>query len=461
MAQARTNDYLTATTYPADFHPEQAPSWLAAVLAALGRTSPTGSEWCEIGCGQGFTALILAAANPDMRFTGIDVNPDHIHAARARARAAGITNARFFCADIRDPDPVEGSFSHIVTHGMLAWVGQDVREALVDFVSRRLAPDGIAALHYMSEPGGTAFRAFHSVFRQMIGRPDPVAEGLVLLAAMRDAQAGFFQLHPHAGQTLDHLLKQAPEYVAHEYLNPHFQPLAFHEVNARLSAAGLAWLGSASPIENIDALSLPANTAGMVAGIDDIALRETAKGILRNQAQRYDLFARPAPPAGDRAHLALLRRGVWGLLPGAPVLGAQARELVFNTAIGPVSSDARIFRPLLDRLAQGVAPFDALEAIAPFAGRPGLLNQSLQMALNAHVVHPVQRAPDPGPAARLNRLLLRDAHEGRHVPALAAATLGSGLKTRPEELAALRDGQGPAHLRRILALDFRDGERDA
>lgn len=446
-------DYLTDITYPAEFHPEQAPSWLAAVLAALGRVAPAGSDWCELGCGQGFAALMMAAANPGMRVTGIDINPDHIRTAQARARAAGLTNLRFLCADIRDPDLIEGSFAWIVTHGMLSWVGDDVREALAGFVARKLAPDGVAAVHYMSEPGGAAFRAFHSVFRQMIGRPDPVAEGLALLKAMRDAQAGFFQLHPHAAQTLDHLLTQVPEYVAHEYMNPHFRPLAFHEVNKLFADADLQWLGSARPIENIEAMSVPADALKALSGTTDIALRETAKDMARNQAQRYDIFARPSPAPGDGAHLALLRRTVWGLLPGAPFLGAQAREMTIATPIGPVGADARIFRPLLGRLGEGAARFDQFEAIAPFAGRPGLLNQSLQMGLGARIMHPVQRmAAPPTAATRLNRLLLREAREGAHIPALAAPALGSGLEVTPGDLASLREGGGPAHLRMMFAL---------
>lgn len=121
---------------------------------------------------------------------------------------------------------------------MLSWVAPQLRAALVRFVARHLAPGGIAVLHYMSEPGGAAFRAFHAVFRSMADRPDPVAEGLALLQALRAAKAGFFQLYPHAGGTLDNLLVEDPAYVAHEYLNPHFTPLGFAAVQGPM--AGIA-----------------------------------------------------------------------------------------------------------------------------------------------------------------------------------------------------------------------------
>lgn len=453
MDQARGAGYLTDVRYPAHFHAEQAPLWLAAVLAALGRVPPAATSWCEVGCGQGFGALVLAAANPSVRFTGIDINPEHIEIARRRAEAAGLENVRFLCADVRDPDAVEGSFSHIVTHGVLSWVGDDVREAFVAFTARHLAPGGIAAVQYMSEPGGSAFRAFHSVFRQLAGRPDAVAEGLRLLTAMRDAGAGFFQLYPHAGASLDDLLTRDADYIAHEYMNPDFRPLAFREVQGAFAQAGLDWLGSAMPVENVDALSLPTEAARVIEDIRDPVLRETMKDMARNQAMRYDLFAHPAPAPGNAAHMALLRQPVWGLLPGAPFLGPEAETIVFDTRIGPVEGDARVFRPLLQRLGQGPARFADLEQVPPFAGRPGLLNQVFQMALGARFAHPVQPVRDPFGAGRLNRLLLQEAQAGAHVPALSAPALGSGFEVSAGDLAALSAGGGAPHLRLMFVLD--------
>lgn len=441
--------YLAGVAYPAFFHREQAPSWLSSVAAALGRRGPVGpARWCEIGCGQGFGATLLAAANPGIDFTAIDLNPDHIETARSRAEAAGLRNIRFLCADIRDEGIVSGPFDFIACHGVLSWVEADVRRAIAGFIGRHLGPDGLAALEYMSEPGGSAFRAFHSVFCAVAGRPDPVAEGLALLQAMRKVGAGFFHLHPHAADTLENLLNEPPAYVAHEYLNSVFRPLAFREVQALLAGAGLDWLGSATPAENIDAFSLPSEAARVIAPLRDVTLRETLKDIARNQALRYDLFARPAAPIGDAAHLALLRAGEWALLPGAP----PAVGLRFSTRIGMVDADPGLFGPLIETLRHGPASFAALERVAPFAGRPGLLNQALQVGLWAGIAHPLVPVADPEPAERLNRLLLETAASGGEVPALAAPGLGTGLPVNRETLDALHRGGGDPLLRSFLRL---------
>lgn len=366
-----TGDYLQNVVYPAFFHREQSPLWLSAVSEALGRPAPApDGSWCELGCGQGFGVAVLAAANPAMRFVGIDLNPKHIAMAKARADAAGLENVTFICADLTDPGAVEGAFDFVVCHGVLSWVPDRVRSAIAATSAGVLNPRGIAALHYMSEPGGAAFRAFHAVFRAVADRPDPIAEGLALLQAMRKAKAGFFQLHPHAEKTLDTLLDERPAYLAHEYLNPNFTPLGFAEIHGLMSQQGLRWLGSAKPIENIDAVSLPEAAAKSILPIKDVVLRETMKDMARNQPLRYDLFGKPAEPASDKVHLQMLRDREWTLLPDAPRAGA----LRFETTIGPVQGDAAIFGPLLDALKKEPLRFDRLEQIAPFKGRPGLLN---------------------------------------------------------------------------------------
>lgn len=447
----RPQGYLTEVGYPAFFHPEQAPSWLAAVLAALGRPAPQSGTWCEIGCGQGFAATLLAAANPAMRFTGIDINPRHIDTARRRAEAAGLENVDFLCADIRDAGAAGGSFGHILSHGVLSWVSDGVREAIADFAAARLAPGGIAVLHYMSEPGGSAFRSFHSVFRQLAGSRDPVAEGAAILRAMRDAGAGFFQLHAHAGPSLDTMETEDPAYIAHEYMNADFHPLAFREVQGLMAARGLDWLGSAVPVDNIDAVSVPEKALAAIAPVEDPVLRETLKDLARNQALRYDIFVQPGAAPDAAGHMDLLRAARWGLLPAAP-RPPFAADLSFSAKIGAVRGDRHIFGPLLERLGQGPARFGDFAQIPPFAGRPGLLNQALQTALWAGLAHPVQPVADPARAGRLNRLLLQEAALGGKVPALAAPALGAGLAVSADQIAALAAGQGGV-LRLMFALD--------
>src|SRR5437763_13091981 len=78
--------YRTDIPYVFGFKPMLAPAWLDFVALIGGAAPPertNGITWCDLGCGQGVTAAILAALNPAGNFHGIDAMPAHIdHAGR-------------------------------------------------------------------------------------------------------------------------------------------------------------------------------------------------------------------------------------------------------------------------------------------------------------------------------------------------------------------------------------------
>lgn len=423
--------YVTDVAYTPLFHREQAPVWLAATLNALGYAAPalSGSRFLDLGCGSGLSLLLFAAANPDMRFTGVDLNAAHIAAAKALAEAAGLANAEFHHAAIGDfAAGREGeSFDFIVSHGVYAWVSPEVRRDIRDAIGRLLKKGGVAYLHYMTQPGAAPFAAFHTVFRQMAaaGRtPEQAVDaGLALLSALREASAGFFVAHPTARDTLAQLAKEEWAYVAHEYLGGNFAPLHVADVMADMGEAGLRHVGSATPVENIDALSIPGSVLPVVQREKDPALRETLKDIARNQALRRDLYMREPQALDARAHMAALRSRVFSSLPGAPASG----PLVFDTRIGPVQGSSELVSPVLARLAQGPASFAELESVGGFSTRPGLLNQALHVMMGAGVVHPLLAGTGNAAAERLNAVLLERLRSGSAVPALASPEIGSAL----------------------------------
>src|SRR5207248_4662512 len=83
--------YVTDVPYVYGFKPMLAPAWLDLVAIIGGVTPPArdgGFAWCDLGCGHGVTAAILAATHPTGSFHGIDAMPTHIeHATRLAAEA--------------------------------------------------------------------------------------------------------------------------------------------------------------------------------------------------------------------------------------------------------------------------------------------------------------------------------------------------------------------------------------
>lgn len=101
-----------ATPQPEDWAGEMGARWLAAIeqfesmvapagAALLARAAfKTGERVLDLGCGGGVTSLAIAASvGPAGSVTGIDIAPDLISRARARAQAADARNLTFECVD--------------------------------------------------------------------------------------------------------------------------------------------------------------------------------------------------------------------------------------------------------------------------------------------------------------------------------------------------------------------------
>jgi hypothetical protein len=65
-------------TYYQTFFQKVAPAWLDHVALLSGFAPPERAEgftWCDLGCGQGVSVVLLAATNPSGSFHGVDLLP--------------------------------------------------------------------------------------------------------------------------------------------------------------------------------------------------------------------------------------------------------------------------------------------------------------------------------------------------------------------------------------------------
>lgn len=450
-AASSLDGYLAEVEYPSHFHRETMPVWLVSVLTALGRRAPDLGRpyaWLELGCGAGLNTLVAAAANPSGHFIGIDFNADAIARARALAQSAGIANAVFHClsfeAAATSADDLLPPCDFIVTHGVYSWVSPANRQAIHRIVQRRLSPDGVFHVCYMSQPGNASLAAAQRLVlahaRSGSGRSDQrIAAALAFLQQLRAAGTGYFAENPGVAKQIDVMLREDPTYLAHELLTEHWQPQHVADVIAAMAQAGCRYVGSATPLENIDAVSIPAATQPLLASLREPALIETAKDIARNQSQRRDLYQRAEGnqprTLSAQAHRNALLDQTWAALPAAPAGGG----LRFETRIGPVDGPAELFGPLLQALASGPQTLRRLAQLPTYATQPGVLNMACQTLLWAGLAHPLAPAvadAQPQPAWALNRALAADdAASGW----LVAPALGTALPVNAAERRAALD----------------------
>jgi len=128
------------------------------VLASLfhGGLQPTLHVYrvLELGCGDGANLLPLAYFRRHAAFVGVDGARSQIEVAKTRAAALGLANVEFIHADFREAaHRISGQFDFVIAHGILSWVPDVVRDALLDLCAKSLCPGGLLYMNYNARPG--------------------------------------------------------------------------------------------------------------------------------------------------------------------------------------------------------------------------------------------------------------------------------------------------------------------
>lgn len=255
--------------------------------------------------------------------------------------------------------------------------------------------------------------------------------GFTRLQTLAQAGAGHFVEHPSAQRILGQMAQMDDAYLAHDFLNETWQPLPVVDTMQRLGAVGCHYVGSATVLENLDAVSIPAGMQPVLAQWQregmDVATRDTTCDRARNQHLRRDLYQKADADyrlTADARRVALLAQRVM-LLPRALATVASEGTLRLNTAIGPVDVALSQVAPLLAALRAGPRSYADLARLSASAGNPGFINSLLQVPTWAgwlHAVAPGEAAQAPARAAvaqRLHTVLAKAGYSKLHPVALA------------------------------------------
>jgi SAM-dependent methyltransferase len=428
--------YVDEIGYIHGYYPEMSPGRLAFSALTRGLRHPRPDQplaYCDLGCGQGFSTNLLAAAHPHIQFYATDFNPAQIAGARALADECGLVNAHFaddsFAEYLERPDlPM---FDIIALQGIYTWVAPEHRATVVEFIRRRLKVGGLVYISYNVLPGWSAVMPLRALLAEHAGRgAGPLAqrmeEAFAFASRLAGAGAAYFANTPAAAQRLEQLKGQNRSYVAHEYFNRHWRPHYFADVARELAEAKLTYLGSAHVLDHVPDLSLSRPHQALLAEVADPVYRETLRDYLTMQIFRRDVFVKGALPlpAPDLAE-------AWSelrLALAVPRGEAMAKAL---GELGEVKLDPDSYEPILEVLADGPQSVRRLREdprIAPFS-RPRL-EEALTVLVGTGVVHPC--LPEEGEAARrkrtraFNTAVTRRAETSTDYQFLASPAAGTG-----------------------------------
>lgn len=482
--------YVADIEYGAGLFREQAPAHLDLVCLLNGLEPPSsgGGEsdagdsvpgepdfaWCELGCGQGITASVVAAANPRGVVHAVDFHPAHIARARALARAAGLDNVTFHersfeeLADGALPDLP--AFDYVTLHGVYSWVGPETRRAIVRFLDRMLKPGGVAYVSYNSLAAWAQLLPLQRLLQEYArtvpgGSIEGVRRGLEFAEALQAAGSAALggpellaRVRNPAG--LDERVHQA--YLAHEYLNAHWHPLLHADVARDMAAAKLTYAGAAHLFQNEPALVLNPAQRALLAGIADPVLRETLADYCGHEGHRCDVFVRGARPLSPHRLEARLRALVLAQA-GAIALPFTIQGADRGEAAPPVVLEEPVYAPILAALAEGprrIGDLLDLPAVRAAGAAGGRVPSPRQLALYLTAIGaaiPVTGRAAPGPlpsVLRFNRLQAASAvADGAARAYLATSVGGTGLTVTAAQAMLYHGIAGGAPMEPALLVD--------
>ncbi|MBL4688065.1 MAG: methyltransferase regulatory domain-containing protein [Nannocystaceae bacterium] len=301
---AASYDAIPYTSYPYDrTHPDR----LATVGALFGMrpTLPSQARILELGCASGGTLLPLAEQLPGAELVGIDLSPRQVALGNEAIAGAGLLNVALHVGDLTEIDAGWGEFDYIVCHGVLSWVSEAVRERILEVIAQRLRPQGIGLVSYNTYPGWHLRQSVREMMLYHVAQfEDPTRraeQAKALLdfvaehgpSAGQSGNAGFSALMKREAE----LLRKLPDgYLFHEHLEEHNTPLYFHELEARLRAHGLAYLGDAD-VATMMTSPLPDEAAQQLQEISpDLVRLEQYLDFVRGRQFRTTLVCRGDVP---------------------------------------------------------------------------------------------------------------------------------------------------------------------
>ncbi|MFC7400176.1 class I SAM-dependent methyltransferase [Chelatococcus sp. GCM10030263] len=350
-----TDGYVTEVGYTHGFYRELLPLnlRLAALTAGFKICAPT--RYLELGCGQGFSANLIAATHPDVAVTAVDFNPAHIAEAEDLARRAGIDNIELREASFAEiaGDGGPATYDIIALHGIYSWVSPENRAFIRDIVRQRLKTGGLLYVSYNALPGWAAA----APLRHLIAETAAHASGAVadrfdaaraFAERLHGAKARYFSQNPMLAERLSNMAKHQKNYLVHEYLNTTWTPFYSTDVQRDFGEAKLTYAAQANLTDGVDLINFTKEQREILADIKDAPFRELIGDIMLNRQFRRDVFIR-----GGLAINASRQMDEWLDVRVALTTAAEGVELKVNCGLGRVTLQEPIYRPIIASLSDG------------------------------------------------------------------------------------------------------------
>ncbi len=447
-----TAGYVADIGYTYGYYTELNPLRVRLAFFNAGLVPPEVGAACELGFGQGMSANLHAAASV-VQWSGTDFNPAQASFAQELARVADSGAQLFdeaFDAFCNRPELPE--FDYIGLHGIWSWISDENRAVIVDFVRKKLKVGGVLYISYNTQPGWAAMVPMRDLLTEHAevlgsdgaGIVSRIDSALAFADQLLAANPAYARANPQIAERIKKIKEQDRHYVAHEYFNRDWQPMAFAKMAQWLAPAKLQWACSANYLDAIDAVNLTAEQQSLLASIPDPMFRQTTRDFCVNQQFRKDYWVK-----GARSLTALEQTEA---LRAQRVILVQPRadvSLKVTGSLGEATLQDAVYGPILDQLAdhkpKSLAQLE--QVLQPIGLNFVQLIQAVMVLSGAGVLLAAQDEATASKAKkrteRLNTHLMTKARSSNELSYLASPVTGGGITVpRFHQLFLLAKQQG-------------------
>lgn len=451
-----TAGYIADIGYTYGYYGELNPLRLRLAFLSAGLVFPEVGTACELGFGQGMSTNLHAAASTT-QWSGTDFNPAQAAFAQQLAAASGADvklHDEAFAEFCNRPDVPD--YDYIGLHGIWSWISDENRAVIVDFIRRKLKVGGVLYISYNTQPGWSAMVPLRNLLTEhaeVMGAPGQgiaarIDGALAFAEQLLNTNPGFARTNPQVAVRLEKMKTQSRNYLAHEYFNRDWSPMAFSQMAEWLAPAKMNYACSAHLIDHADQINLSVEQQTLLNSIPDPMFRQTVRDYCTNQQFRRDYWVKGAQQLNPLERAELLRAQRVILTTPRPEV-----SLTVKTSLGEAEMQTAIYSPILDALAdyqpRTIAELET--ALQAHNINFAQLVQALLILVGSGNVQPAQSEEAIESAIthshRLNRHLYNKSRNNSELNYLASPVTGGGVvapRFHQLFLLALSDGKSTA-----------------
>ena len=351
--------YVSDVDYTYGYYREMSPDLLRIIALIKGYSVYNTGEpinYCELGCGQGYTVNLLAAANPQMKIFANDFNPTQIAGARSLSSESGITNISFYDSSFEEfieEKTLPDQFDIISLHGIYSWINEQNRDHILKFIKKKLKVGGIVYASYNVLPGWAQTMPLRHLMANYAANPSSntlqrMDAAFEFVNDFKSINPAFFQANPLAVNRFEKMNSTSRNYLAHEYFNTHWTPFYFSDVAKDFADVKLTHIGSAHLLDHVDAINLTDQQRNFLSKYTDPIQREVIRDFIVNQQFRRDVFVKgPLSQTIDK------NRGDWLDTRFALISPESRISLKVNGILGEAELLSERYLPIINALRDG------------------------------------------------------------------------------------------------------------